>query len=108
VRLTQAGQAERARSALHLYVLQIDFAALNTTRKDFMLRLRQQGVGSQVHYIPISRQPYHAKRLRAGRDAFPATEAFYARALSIPLHPSLTDEDVEHVIATVSRVATER
>lgn len=102
VTVPQSGKANRARSGLHLYVLHVDFAAVGTTRTHFMRKLREQGVGTQVHYIPVHRQPYHA-RAKAGPSDFPNAEMHYARCLSIPFHPGLTDEDVEHVIKVVSK-----
>jgi perosamine synthetase len=97
----QSGSAERARSALHLYVLLVDFPRLGTTRKGFMERLRQHQVGSQVHYIPVYRQPYHARLLGLAPASFPATEAYYERCLSLPLHHDLNDDEVENVITAV-------
>ncbi len=101
VRLPQASSADRARSALHLYIALFDFAAMDTTRTAFMTRLREAGVGSQVHYIPVYRHPYYAARKAAEPADFPEAERYYAGCLSLPLYPDLTDEDVEHVIATV-------
>jgi len=102
--LVQADPLERARSAHHLYVGLFDFEALNTTRTAFMNALREQGIGSQVHYIPVHRQAYHKARLAVGREAFPNAEAYYGRALSLPIFPAMTDEDVARVIRVVTRV----
>jgi dTDP-4-amino-4,6-dideoxygalactose transaminase len=101
VSIPQSAKPDRARSALHLYVVQIDFAALRTTRTKFMAALLQRGVGSQVHYIPVYRQPFHRQRGGPGPESFPVTEAFYRQCLSLPLHPGLTDEDVECVVVAV-------
>ena len=101
--LVQADPAERARSAHHLYVGLFDFAALSTTRTTFMQDLCGQGIGSQVHYIPIHRQPYHKALLNVGYEAFPNAECYYERCLSLPIFPVMTDEDVERVIQAVTR-----
>ena len=61
-------------------------------------------VGVQVHYIPVYRHPYYARLGYAG-GACPIAEDFYARAVSIPMYPAMTDADVERVIETVDRVA---
>ena len=79
----------------HLYVVLIDFAALNTTRATFMRALRSHDIGSQVHYVPVHRQPYY--RDRYGDIILPGADAYYRRCLSIPIYPSMTDEDVERV-----------
>jgi dTDP-4-amino-4,6-dideoxygalactose transaminase len=55
-----------------------------------------------VHYIPIHTQPfYRARGFQTGQ--FPAAEAYYAQALSIPLYPALTDAQQDHVIAQLSQ-----
>jgi UDP-4-amino-4,6-dideoxy-N-acetyl-beta-L-altrosamine transaminase len=99
--IPQSSPADRARSALHLYVLRIDYAALGTTRKRVMERLARHQVGSQVHYVPVHHQPYHRTRRPSGEAAFPATENHYRECLSLPLHPGLTDGEVKQVIRTV-------
>ena len=94
---------ERARSGLHLYIMRFDFQALGTTRRRVMEALRRDGVGSQVHYIPVYRQPYHSDGI--DKRAFPNSEAYYRECLSLPLHPSLTDEEVERVVRAVRGIA---
>ncbi|MCZ8312850.1 MAG: UDP-4-amino-4,6-dideoxy-N-acetyl-beta-L-altrosamine transaminase [Magnetospirillum sp.] len=84
----------------HLYVVLIDFAGLGRTRGSVMESLRAQGIGSQVHYLPVHRQPYY--RRRYGVQPLPGADAYYARCLSIPLFPAMTDGDVDRVIAALS------
>ncbi len=91
---------------LHLYSLLIDFTALKTTRAKFMNELKQRGIGSQVHYIPVHTQPYY--RARYGEKKLPGAEAYYSRCLSIPLYPSLNDEDVKRVAREISALAGAR
>ena len=86
----------------HLYALLIDFAALGTTRARFMAALRSDSVGTQVHYIPVHHQPYY--RHRYGDIALPGADAYYARCLSVPLFPSMTDGEVERVAASLRRL----
>jgi dTDP-4-amino-4,6-dideoxygalactose transaminase len=103
MRLPQSKQHDRARSGHHLYIALFDFAAMKTTRTAFMNRLRERGVGSQVHYIPVYRQPFYAKRYGLDRALFPAAESYYSSCLSLPFYPALTDSEVEHVIACVTQ-----
>ena len=102
IRLPQSAPRDRARSGHHLYIAIFDFAGMRTTRTAFMTRLREQGVGSQVHYIPVYRQPYYAARYGLDPAAFPVAESYYGGCLSLPFYPALTDEDVEHVIMSVT------
>jgi UDP-4-amino-4,6-dideoxy-N-acetyl-beta-L-altrosamine transaminase len=87
----------------HLYVVLVDFAALGTIRRRFMEALLAEGVGTQVHYIPVHRQPYY--REHCGDETLPGAEAYYSRCLSLPMFPSLTDEDVGHVAQALRSVA---
>ncbi|MCP5047175.1 MAG: UDP-4-amino-4,6-dideoxy-N-acetyl-beta-L-altrosamine transaminase, partial [bacterium] len=88
-------------SAFHLYVLGIDFKGTGKTRTQVMTELREKGVGTQVHYIPVHTQPYYRERWGFKRGDFPKAENYYDRCLSIPLYPRMTDGDVERVIEAV-------
>ncbi len=69
----------------HLYVVQIDFAALGLSRDEVMKRLREKGIGSQVHYIPVHLQPYYARTYGWKPGSLPNAERYYSRCLSLPL-----------------------
>lgn len=88
--------------AWHLYVVRIDFAALGMTRDVFMDRLREQGIGSQVHYIPVPWQPFYDSG-RNDQD-FPGAAAYYNSCLSLPLFPSMNDADVDRVADTLANM----
>ena len=77
----------------------IDFEAAGKTRRQVVDELRARGVGTQVHYIPVHRQPYY--RARYGELALPGAEAWYARCLSLPLYPGMADGDVDKVVAAL-------
>jgi len=102
ITLPQSSVEHRQRSALHLYVIHVDFAALGATRTAFMDRLRQRRIGSQVHYVPVYHHPYHASRSKVDPADFPESERYYRGCLSLPLYPGLTDEDVERVISATA------
>lgn len=87
---------------LHLYAVLIEFEAINRSRASIMNELREQDIGTQVHYIPIHTQPYY--RARYGARSFPGADAYYARCLSIPLFPAMMDEDVARVAAALERL----
>lgn len=91
-------------SCFHLYVLQIDFEAIGTTRKDFMEKLADKGIGTQVHYIPVHTQPYYKKYYGYKIGDYPVAEKYYERALSIPLYPAMSDNDVQKVIDTIKSI----
>jgi UDP-4-amino-4,6-dideoxy-N-acetyl-beta-L-altrosamine transaminase len=84
-----------SRPAPHLYPVLIDFERLGKTRRQVMTALRRHNIGSQVHYIPVHRQPYYA-----GRNpglALDGADRYYRRTLSLPLFVGMTDADVERV-----------
>jgi len=88
------------RISFHLYVVQIDFQRIGRSRVEVMSALAALGVGSQVHYIPVPRQPWY--RQTYGEPApLPAADLYYERALSLPLFPAMTDDDIDRVIAAV-------
>jgi UDP-4-amino-4,6-dideoxy-N-acetyl-beta-L-altrosamine transaminase len=106
IHLPQASPRQRARSGHHLYIAVFDFATMGTTRTAFMARLAAQGIGSQVHYMPVYHHPYHAQRSAIDRSEFPEAEHYYAGCLSLPFHAGLTDEEVEYVIAVVTELVS--
>lgn len=81
--------------ALHLYVVRIDFAALGKDRAAVMRALAASGIGTQVHYIPVNRQPYY--RRLYGQTPLPGADAFYAACLSLPLFVGMSEVDVARV-----------
>ncbi len=103
IELAQSASEQRARSAHHLYVLLFDFKSLKMTRSALMRQLRDFGIGTQVHYIPVYRLPYYADRGPVDRNQYPVAESYYESCLSIPMHPGLTDEDVEYVTGCIKR-----
>ncbi len=88
--------------AWHLYVALIDFKGLGMTRGAMMRALHAHGVGTQVHYLPVPRQPYY--RHLYGDLALPGADAYYERCLSLPLFPQMQDEDVDRVVDALERV----
>jgi dTDP-4-amino-4,6-dideoxygalactose transaminase len=66
-----------------------------------MQALRTAGIGTQVHYIPLHKQPYY--RSHCGELRLPGAEAYYERCLSIPFFPGMTDGDVERVVSALGR-----
>jgi UDP-4-amino-4,6-dideoxy-N-acetyl-beta-L-altrosamine transaminase len=86
-----------SRSALHLYVVQLDPARTKINRRAVFEKLRAAGIGVNVHYIPVHTQPDYLKLgFRAGQ--FPAAETYYSRCVSIPMYATLTDASQRTVI----------
>ena len=94
----------RPLSCPHLYVVQIDFAFLRLNRNAVMQQLRSQGIGSQVHYIPVPMQPFY-RQLGYGMDGLENTQEYYRKALSLPLYPGLRPKEQQRVIQAIYRLA---
>jgi UDP-4-amino-4,6-dideoxy-N-acetyl-beta-L-altrosamine transaminase len=90
---------ENATVSWHLAVALIDFAAVGVPRGTVMRRLREVGIGTQVHYLPVNLQPYYARRY--GVTPLPGADAYYARALSLPLFAGMADTDADRVVAAL-------
>lgn len=95
------GPGNTARSSWHLYVVEVESGLGVPDRATVFTRLREVGVGVNVHYEPIPLQPYY-RRLGFHCGQFPAAEAYAAQALSIPLYPSLTDPQQDRVVAALT------
>ena len=82
-------------SSLHLYVIRLDLSAI--IHREVFERLRMNGIGVNLHYIPVYRQPYYA-RMGFNPSDFPEAERYYAEAISLPIYPSLTEEQQLEVV----------
>ncbi len=87
----------------HLFAVTIDFAALGLTRSAVMAGLKARGIGTQVHYIPVHRQPYWHKHALGQRD-LPNADRYYETTLSLPLYADMTDGDPQRVVDALGEV----
>lgn len=93
-----------AESAWHLYVLRLNLDRLTIDRARFIEELRARNIGTSVHFIPIHLHPYYRDKYGFQPEDFPVAYREYQRLISLPLHPGLSDEDVQDVIAAVTDV----
>jgi UDP-4-amino-4,6-dideoxy-N-acetyl-beta-L-altrosamine transaminase len=82
--------------AWHLYAPRFEFQQAGLTRDMLMRRLQAAGIGTQVHYIPVHRQPYYRRLI--GELQLPGAMNYYCRTLSLPLFPGMADDDVARVV----------
>jgi len=92
----------RQDAALHLYAVLVDFAKLGKSRAQVMAEMKQRGIGTQVHYLPVHRQPYY--RSLYGAIDLPGADRYYDRVLSIPLFPDMENADVTRVVEAFREV----
>ncbi len=90
-------------SGLHLYVIRLRLDVMKVGRQEVFESLRTAGIGVNLHYIPVYRQPYYA-RLGFKPSDFPQAENYYAEAISLPMYPGLTEKQQGQVVAALKEV----
>jgi len=90
-------------SSFHLYVILLELDSTDKTRREVFDYLRGEGVGVNVHYIPIHTQPYY-KKMGFKTGDFPEVECYYSRAITIPIYPSLTNEEQDFIVNSLKTV----
>lgn len=98
---------EGIKHAWHLYVLRLRPEMLRIGRGQFVEILRERGVGTSVHCIPLHTMHYYQRAYGYRNGDFPTAEDIYSRCLSLPIYASMTDEDVQYVADTVLAVVRE-
>ena len=89
--------------AWHLFMIELNLAALRVGRKEVFAALRAENIGVNVHYIPVYWHPYY-QDLGYKRGLCPVAEAAYERLITLPMFPAMSDTDVEDVIMAVQKV----
>ncbi|MCK4339984.1 MAG: DegT/DnrJ/EryC1/StrS family aminotransferase, partial [Candidatus Cloacimonetes bacterium] len=90
-----------AKSAWHLYYIRLKD---RTKRKRVFKKLRQAGIGVQVHYIPVHLQPYYRKTFGYKEGDCKKAEKYYRGTISIPLYPAMKNEEIVYVIKTLKKL----
>ncbi|MBO4808949.1 MAG: UDP-4-amino-4,6-dideoxy-N-acetyl-beta-L-altrosamine transaminase [Lachnospiraceae bacterium] len=90
-------------STRHLYILRIKPEMLSIDRAKFFEAMSAEGIGCNVHYIPVYRHPYY-EHLGYKKGLCPKAEKLYSEIMSIPLYPAMTDKDVDDVIEAVTKI----
>lgn len=90
--------------AWHLYMLRPRPERLTIGRDEFIKRLGAANIGTSVHFIPLHIQPYYRDTYGLAPSDFPAALDAYQREISLPIYPSMSEDDVEDVIAAVTAI----
>ena len=90
--------------AWHLYVIQLQLEYLEISRDRFIELMTEAGIGTSVHFIPLHIQPYWRERYGFRPEDFPVAYDVFQRAVSLPIYPKMTDEDVGLVIEAVRTI----
>ncbi len=100
-------ESKDCRSNFHLYVPLFNFEKMGRDRARFMLDLKDQGIQTQVHYIPVHLHSYYRRHFGTNTGDCPNAEDYYRKCLSLPLYPGMNPSDVKMVIGAVG-IAMER
>ncbi|KHF39883.1 UDP-4-amino-4,6-dideoxy-N-acetyl-beta-L-altrosamine transaminase [Halalkalibacter okhensis] len=101
--ITVPYQTEDSNSSWHLYIIRLNLNKLSAGRKEIFEALLKENIGVNVHYIPVHKLPYY-KQIGYEQDLCPNAEKLYEETITIPLFPSMTEQDVHDVITAVKKV----
>jgi UDP-4-amino-4,6-dideoxy-N-acetyl-beta-L-altrosamine transaminase len=101
--LTLPYQHPDTNSSWHLYVIRLRLDRINKTHRQVFEELRANGIGVQLHYIPVHTQPYY-QELGFKAGDFPVAEKYYGEAISLPMFAAMTDEDQDRVVETLKQI----
>lgn len=96
-------QIEDSYSARHLYVIRLKLANISISHKEVFERLRTNGIGVNLHYIPVHHHPYY-KKLGFNQEKFPESNKYYQEAISIPIFHAMTFDQQDKVISVLSDI----
>jgi len=96
--------AAYSQHAWHLYVIQLETERLRINRAEFITALKDQGIGTSVHFIPLHLHPYYRDTFGYKPDDFPNATAAYDRIISLPIYPKMTSGDISRVIDAVRSI----
>jgi len=97
-------EKEYAKSAWHIYIIQLCLDKLKVGRKKIFETLQNEGLGVQVHYLPLHLQPFYKTKFGYKKGDFPIAERYYERAITLPLFPKMTDQEVKRVIKIFKKI----
>ena len=88
----------------HLYPLRLRLDRLKIDRARFIVELKERGVGTTVHWMPLHLHPYYRERYGYAPGDFPIATALYPELISLPLYPDMTEEEVNHVCHSIKEI----
>jgi UDP-4-amino-4,6-dideoxy-N-acetyl-beta-L-altrosamine transaminase len=101
--LTLPWQHPDSYSALHLYVVRLQLNQITKTHRKVFEAMREQGIGVNLHYIPVHTHPYY-QRMGFKSTDFPEAQSYYAQAISLPMYQTLTEKQQDQVVAALKSV----
>lgn len=104
--LSPLARHENISHAYHLYVIRLNLAQLRVDRALIFQALRAEGIGVNVHYIPVHLHPFYRQRFGFGPGDCPVAEAAYEQLITLPIFPTMSDQDISDVVTACHKVIT--
>ena len=101
--VTLPWQHSHSYSGMHLYVIRLKLDKIKKTHRGVFEGMRAQGIGVNLHYIPVHTQPFY-QRMGFKANDFPQAECYYNEAISLPMYQGLTDEQQDEVVQALAEV----
>jgi dTDP-4-amino-4,6-dideoxygalactose transaminase len=96
---------DRGVNSWHLFTILIESGELDIGRDEFIDELTDMNIGTSVHFIPVHLQPFYKRTFGTKRGDFPVAESIFDKTISLPLYPSMTEEDVRYVAGAVREIS---
>ncbi len=90
--------------AWHLFPIRLNLESLRLNRDGFIERLREEKIGTSVHFIPLHLHPYYRRMFGYHPQDFPHAFSAFERIVSLPIYPGMTEEDVGDVVRAVTKI----
>lgn len=97
-------ELDYARHAWHLYIIKLNLAKLSLDRAQFIEELKEENIGTSVHFIPLHLHPYYRDTYGYQEGDFPVAEGVFKRIISLPLYPKMSSQDANDVVNAVKRI----
>jgi len=90
--------------AWHLYIVQLELERLRITRREFIEALKEERIGTSVHFIPLHLHPYYRETFGYKPQDLPNASAVFERIISLPIYPRMSEVDFERVVTAVTNI----
>jgi perosamine synthetase len=97
---------KNVKTVYHIYVIQLQTELLKVRRKEVYEALRAENIGVNVHYMPLHLHPFYQRACGCKKGDYPKAERYYDRAITLPIFPKMSDQDVRDVIKAMEKVVT--
>ncbi|MGB9621742.1 MAG: DegT/DnrJ/EryC1/StrS family aminotransferase, partial [Brevinematia bacterium] len=95
---------EYSKHSYHLFVITLNLDMWRISRDEFILKLKEKGIGTSVHFIPVYRFSRYRELLNLDPTLFPKSEKFFKEIVSLPIYPGLRKKQLEYVVDSIKSI----